>query len=137
MNTADLYKELILDHSKNPKNFGKLEYANKQAEGFNPLCGDHYFVDVIVNGDTITDIKFRGEGCAISKASASIMTDQVKGRSLKLASELNKNFHRPIVGEQDQAPNEYLQAFESLKDFPTRTKCASLPWHTLKEALNK
>jgi len=135
MQLSNLYKSLILDHNKSPQNFGELKDATQTAEGFNPLCGDHYFVELIVVNDMIKDIKFHGQGCAISKASASLMTSSVKGQEKQYAQALAKQFQDMITGESDQAPNQRLEAFKGVRDFPTRTKCASLAWHTLLAAL--
>lgn len=137
MDTANLYKELILEHSKTPRNWGKLDNTTHEAEGFNPLCGDHYFVETKMNGDTIETIHFHGEGCAISKASGSIMSQEVKGKTAEEIMNLAEQFQELIKGEIETINNEYLQSFASLKDFPTRTKCASLVWHTLLKAINK
>jgi nitrogen fixation NifU-like protein len=135
----DLYQELILDHGRRPRNFGKLENANKTAEGYNPLCGDKIRVYVKVGGDVVEDIKFEGAGCAISTASASIMTDALKGKSRAESEELFKAFHDLVTGQQ-QGPETpelgKLEVFSGVSEFPTRVKCATLSWHTLRAALS-
>lgn len=130
-----LYKQLILDHNKSPKNYGELPDATHSAEGFNPLCGDHYWVELIKEGDKIQEIKFHGEGCAISKASASVMTKSVKEKSAEEALAIMEEFSKMIKGESERSISPSLDVFKGVRDFPTRTKCASLPWHTLKNAL--
>ncbi len=137
MNLQNLYKSLILDHNKSPQNFGELKDATNKAEGFNPLCGDHYWVELNLDADTITDIKFHGQGCAISKASASLMTSAVKGQKKDFANAMIEQFIHLITGKSEQAPNQRLEAFKGVRDFPTRTKCASLAWHALESALKK
>jgi len=134
---ADLYQELVLEHSKRPRNFRALEHASHRAEGYNPLCGDHFTVYLDVEGGVIRDVSFQGSGCAISKASASIMTQALKGRTIEAADELFQNFHRVVTGD-DNAHAENLgklAAFGGVSEFPTRVKCATLAWHTLRAAL--
>lgn len=134
-----LYQELILDHNKSPRNFKKLENANRHAEGYNPLCGDHYNIYIRVEGDIIQEVSFEGAGCAISKASASVMSSLLKGKTKDEAEELIKLFHKLVTGEAD--PNEELDrvgklaAFSGVSEFPARVKCASLAWHTVRAAL--
>ncbi len=134
----ELYQQLILDHSKSPKNFGPLPDADRRVEGHNPLCGDHLTLSVKLDGDRIAAIMFEGNGCAISKASASIMTTTVKGKSRAEAETLFTTFHDMVTGHG--APPEpetigKLAVFAGVRDFPARVKCASLAWHTLKAAL--
>ncbi len=136
----DLYQEVILDHSKRPKNFGELAGANRQAEGYNPLCGDRETVYVRLEGDVLKDVGFRGQGCAISTASASMMTESLKGKSRGEAEALFERFHDLITGKNGEgrpgAPElGKLTVFSGVREFPVRIKCATLPWHTLKAAL--
>ena len=136
----ELYQETILEHSKSPRNFRKLAAANRTAEGYNPLCGDHFTLYVDVEDDSIRDIGFQGSGCAISKASASMMTQSVKGRSKAEAQELFRRFHDLVTnqppalnGDQDKLGK--LTVFSGVSEFPVRVKCATLAWHTLQAAL--
>lgn len=136
----DLYQEMILDHSKRPKNFGELAGANRQAEGYNPLCGDRETVYVRLEDDVLKDVGFRGQGCAISTASASMMTESLKGRTRGEAEALFERFHDLITGKNAEgrpgAPElGKLTVFSGVREFPVRIKCATLPWHTLKAAL--
>jgi nitrogen fixation protein NifU and related proteins len=135
----DLYQEVILEHSKAPRNFRQLKNASHHAEGFNPLCGDRLTVYVDLQGDAIRDISFLGSGCAISKASASMMTQSVKGRTKQEVDALFENFHRLVTGRQngEGAPPDLgkLAAFSGVSEYPVRVKCATLPWHTLRAAL--
>jgi nitrogen fixation NifU-like protein len=134
-----LYQEIILDHNKNPRNFKRLEDANRTVEGYNPLCGDHYTLFLKVEGDIIRDIAFQGSGCAISKASASVMTSIVKGKTKEEAEKLFETFHKLVTGELagNVSLDELgkLAAFAGVSEFPARVKCASLPWHTMRSAL--
>jgi len=133
-----LYQEVILDHNRHPRNFGKLEGANRRAEGHNPLCGDRLTVYADVEGDRIVDLKFEGSGCAISKASASIMTSELKQKTPAEANSIFEKFHRMVTGEVPDSEIESLgklAAFSGVREFPVRVKCASLPWHTLQAAL--
>ena len=136
----DLYQETILEHNKNPRNFREIEDADKRALGNNPLCGDALQVFVKMDGETVTDVAFKGSGCAISKASASMMTQAVKGRTLHEAEELFDEFHRMVTGSLDPEAEEThlgkLRAFSGVLEFPARVKCASLSWHTLNAALH-
>ena len=135
----DLYQEVILDHGRKPRNFHKLADANHEAEGLNPLCGDHFKLYLKVDGDRIADIGFEGSGCAISKASASLMTMSVKGKTVREAEDLFSRFHRLVTeGPQKVSVSELgkLAALSGVCEFPTRVKCASLVWHTLKNALD-
>jgi nitrogen fixation NifU-like protein len=136
----ELYQEVILDHSKRPRNFGEMAGANRSAEGYNPLCGDRETVFVRLEDDVLEDVGFRGTGCAISTASASMMTDAVKGRTRAEAEALFDRFHRLITGQDGDnergAPElGKLAVFSGVREFPVRVKCATLPWHTLKAAL--
>ena len=135
----DLYQEVILDHGKRPRNFGELPGANRHAEGYNPLCGDRETVFVKVQGDRLDDIRFTGAGCAISTASASMMTESLKGRTRAEAEALFARFHDLITGESKARPGGpelgKLEVFSGVREYPVRIKCATLPWHTLKAAL--
>ncbi|HSE30225.1 MAG TPA: SUF system NifU family Fe-S cluster assembly protein [Pyrinomonadaceae bacterium] len=137
---SDLYQQVILDHNKKPRNFRKLDQASHMAEGFNPLCGDHLNVYVNLEGDELKEISFEGSGCAISKASASMMTQAVKGKNREQAEELFQEFHGMVTGELNEETQENrlgnLKIFAGVRDFPVRVKCATLPWHTLRAALN-
>jgi nitrogen fixation NifU-like protein len=137
----DLYQEMILDHSKRPRNFGELAGANRRAEGYNPLCGDRETVFVRVEEDVLKDVGFRGAGCAISTASASMMTESVKGKTRAEAEALFERFHDLITGRDGGKKPERsdlgkLAVFSGVREFPVRVKCATLPWHTLKAALD-
>lgn len=136
----DLYQEVILEHNKNPRNFREIEDAEKQADGNNPLCGDALRVYVKMDGDTVSDVAFKGSGCAISKASASMMTQVVKGKSREEAETLFNEFHKMVTGEMDAETEDNhlgkLKIFAGVLEFPARVKCASLSWHTLHAALN-
>jgi len=134
---TDLYQEVILDHNKKPRNFQKLADANRSAEGFNPLCGDQIQLYVKVEDGVIRDIGFQGSGCAISKASASLMTSTLKGKSEKEADELFERFHRLVTKDEATDPEALgkLAVFSGVREFPARVKCASLAWHTLRAAL--
>ena len=135
----DLYQELILDHSKKPRNFRAVPGANRTVEGYNPLCGDKFTIHLIVDRDVIKDIGFEGSGCAISKSSASMMTASVKGKSVEEAEKLFSSFHQMISGKPGDAVDETtlgkLAVFSGVCEFPMRVKCASLAWHTLKSGL--
>jgi nitrogen fixation protein NifU and related proteins len=134
-----LYQEVILDHNRRPRNFGKLENANHRAEGYNPLCGDRLTVYADLEGNRIADLKFEGSGCAISKASASIMTSELKQKSTAEADAIFQKFHRMVTGalpESEVGSLGKLAAFSGVREFPVRVKCASLPWHTLQAALH-
>lgn len=135
----ELYQEVILDHHRHPHNFGKLPGANRHADGYNPLCGDRVTVYAMVEGDTIRDLSFEGSGCAICMASCSLMTDELKGRSIAEAEALFGRFH-DLVTADATAPAEVdalgkLAVFEGVREFPIRVKCATLPWHALRAAL--
>ena len=136
---GDLYQDIILEHSKRPRNYRTLEAANHKAEGFNPLCGDRFTVYLDLDGDKVRDIAFEGSGCAISKASASMMTQLVKGKSITEAEQLFENFHKYVMSrthsESDSAELGKLAVFSGVSEFPARVKCATLAWHTLQAAL--
>ena len=131
----DLYQEVILDHNRRPRNFRAIERAQK-AEGHNPLCGDRVTVYLRVKNGRIEDASFRGSGCAISKASASLMTDSVKGKTIVEAEDLFARFHTMITRAPDDPVDDLgkLSVFAGVRQFPIRVKCASLPWHTLRAA---
>jgi nitrogen fixation NifU-like protein len=135
----ELYQQVILDHNKNPKNFGKIETANRTAEGYNPLCGDRIELYLQVEGDVIKDISFQGAGCAISKSSASVMTTVLKGKSTAEAEQLFKKFQQLITSEPGTEPDLQdmgkLAIFCGVREFPLRVKCAGLAWHTMAAAL--
>jgi nitrogen fixation NifU-like protein len=133
----DLYQEVILEHSKAPRNYRELKAADHKAEGYNPLCGDRYTVYLQMEGDSIREIGFQGSGCAISKASASMMTQSLKGKTRAEAQELFDNFHQVVTGRanDDQVELGKLAVFSGVSEFPLRVKCATLAWHTLQAAL--
>jgi len=136
----DLYQEVILDHNKKPRNFGVLDGATHQADGHNPLCGDELHVALVLDGDKVSDVRFEGSGCAISTASASLMTEAIKGRTRQEAETLFQGFHELLTGdpgrlEQASASLGKLAVFQGVREFPVRVKCATLSWHTLKAAL--
>lgn len=140
---SELYQQVIIEHNRNPKNFRKISHATHEAEGYNPLCGDHLHVYLRVQepGRVIDDVSFEGDGCAISKASASLMTTSLKGKTRQEVEVLFDQFHRLIKGElhPDKDPNVLgkLSVFSGIWHFPARVKCASLCWHTMKGALDK
>lgn len=138
---SELYQQVILDHNKKPRNFRKLDTANHSAEGYNPLCGDHLTVYLDLEDDLVQDVGFEGSGCAISKASASMMTQAIKGKSKEEAETLFKEFHSMVTGGLDEETEENrlgnLKIFAGVREFPVRVKCATLPWHTMHAALNK
>ncbi len=136
----ELYQELILEHSKKPRNFRVLEHASHTAEGFNPLCGDKFKLYLEIDGDIIKDVGFQGSGCAISKASASMMTTSVKGKTKAQAKELFSEFHKMLSGNTEPglkpAPSlGKLSVFSGVSEFPVRVKCATLAWHTLRAGM--
>lgn len=136
----DLYQEVILDHNRSPRNFGRLDGADLSADGHNPLCGDRLSVTVKLNGDRVSDVRFEGAGCAISKASASLMTEGVKGRTLDELPRLFDRFHRLVTDRTapvDDAELGKLAVFAGVRDYPARVKCAVLAWHTLRAALDE
>ncbi len=136
----DLYQEVILDHNRNPRNFREIADADKWADGNNPLCGDALRVYIDLEDDKVKDVAFKGSGCAISKASASMMTQVVKGKSKEEAETLFDEFHRMVLGTLDEETEENslgkLKIFAGVREFPARVKCASLSWHTLNAALH-
>jgi nitrogen fixation NifU-like protein len=135
----DLYQDVILEHSKTPRNFRVQASANHKAEGFNPLCGDRFTIYVTLEGDKISDISFQGSGCAISKASASMMTQSVKGKTMEEAEKIFARFHEMVTGKEEADAEESelgkLTVFSGVSEFPVRVKCATLAWHTLHAAL--
>ncbi|QID16163.1 SUF system NifU family Fe-S cluster assembly protein [Nitrogeniibacter mangrovi] len=133
-----LYQELILDHGRRPRNFGPLPEANRDAEGVNPLCGDQLHLHLKVEDGRIVDLRFDGHGCAISTASASLMTQALKGRTVAEAEALFDAFHALMTGTPapDAAPLGKLEVLAGVREFPTRIKCATLAWHTLAAALH-
>lgn len=138
----ELYQEVILDHGRKPRNFGPLEGANREAHGHNPLCGDKLDVHVKVRDGIVEDVKFEGAGCAISVASASLMTEAMKGMSEADAHALFEKFHAMIAGEADVTPEQLealdkLAVFSGVRDYPLRVKCATLCWHTMNAALEQ
>ncbi len=138
---SDLYQQVIVEHNKSPRNFKKVEPADRTAQGHNPLCGDRIEVFVKLDGDRIADIGFQGKGCAISQASASLMTGAVKGHTLAEAEQLFDAFHAMVMSDPKAAPPGLatlgkLAAFAGGRQFPSRVKCASLSWHTLHAALH-
>lgn len=136
----ELYQETILVHNKQPRNFREIEDADRTADGNNPLCGDALRVYVKMDGDVLGDVAFKGSGCAISKASASMMTQTVKGKTREEAQQLFDEFHKMVTGELDVETDENrlgkLKIFAGVLEFPARVKCASLSWHTLNAALH-
>jgi nitrogen fixation protein NifU and related proteins len=135
-----LYQEVILDHNRKPRNWGKLDAASHHAEGLNPLCGDHIWVYLRLNEARIEAISFEGQSCAICKASASMMTHAVKGKSLDEALTLGQEFRDMSTGKLDPQSGDHhlgrLTVFAGVRDLPTRVKCAILPWHTLHSAIH-
>jgi len=138
---SELYQQVILDHNKKPRNFRKLENANHTADGYNPLCGDQLTIYLAVEDGLVKEVGFEGSGCAISKASASMMTQAVKGKSREQAENLFQEFHSMVTGELNEETEENnlgnLKIFAGVREFPVRVKCATLPWHTLHAALNQ
>jgi len=134
---ADLYQEVILDHNRRPRNFHALADASHRAEGYNPLCGDRLTLYLKVAGGVVSEVSFEGAGCAISKASASLMTDAVKGKTVAETQALFDRFHRMVTTPPGQPVEDLgkLSALAGVREFPVRVKCASLAWHTLKAAM--
>jgi len=136
----ELYQELIVEHSKKPRNFGKLEGADHEAVGYNPLCGDKVTVYVKLEGDVVREIRWEGSGCAISTASASLMTERSKSKPRAETEALFAIFHKLVTGgtlnEEEEAQLGKLAVFSGVKEFPVRVKCATLAWHTLRAALD-
>ncbi len=136
MDLAELYRDVIVDHNRSPRNRGRLPAATHHADGDNPLCGDRLHLDVVVAGDLVRDLRFEGSGCAISTASASLMSEAVKGRTLAETATLFDAVHRMLTGELEDASRlGKLAALAGVRAFPARVKCASLAWHTLNAAL--
>jgi nitrogen fixation NifU-like protein len=137
MPATDLYQETILDHAKRPRNFRKLEGASRHAEGYNPLCGDRITVYLKMENGRVADASFQGSGCAISTASASIMTESLKGKSLAEAESIFERFHELLTKEQAATLPQLgkLAVFAGVREFPMRVKCATLAWHTMRAAL--
>jgi nitrogen fixation NifU-like protein len=135
----DLYQEVILDHSRRPRNHGKPAGANRSADGYNPLCGDRITLHLVVEGGVIKDAGFEGQGCAISSASASMMTEALKGRTEAEIGALYERFHALVTGKTEGKPADpalgKLAVFSGVREFPIRVKCATLAWHTLRAAL--
>src|SRR6185437_2403000 len=139
MDLKDLYRDVILDHNKKPRNFGRLDPADARADGHNPLCGDRLSVFVKMNGDRLEDLRFEGKGCAISTASASLMTEAVKGKDKAAIGALFEKVH-DLLTQQNAVPGPELgklAALSGVREFPSRVKCASLCWHTLNAALDR
>jgi nitrogen fixation NifU-like protein len=137
----ELYQEVILDHTRRPRNFGKLDAASAKADGYNPLCGDRITVYVAVDGDRVRDVRFEGSGCSISTASASLMTEAMRGKTLAEADALFERFHRLLTAPDASADSEAallgkLAVMGGVREFPVRVKCATLAWHTLRAALD-
>jgi len=134
---SELYQEVILDHNRRPHNFRVIDGATAKQEGFNPLCGDRLTLYISLDGDVIKDVAFQGSGCAISKASASLMTDALKGKTVPEARALFEEFHNMITSNPDTPPADLvkLSVLAGVREFPTRVKCASLAWHTMKAAV--
>ena len=135
----ELYQQVILDHNKSPRNFRMMENATQSAEGYNPLCGDHIDVFLLIEDGIVKDASFKGEGCAISKASASLMTSILKGKTIQEAEKLFEKFHSLVTGKLGDNPDiddlGKLAVFAGVQEFPVRVKCASLSWHTMMNAL--
>jgi nitrogen fixation protein NifU and related proteins len=138
MDLKELYRDVILDHNRHPRNFGHMDAADRYAEGHNPLCGDRLTLSVRMNGERIEDIRFEGRGCAISTASASLMTEAVKGKDRAAARALFDKMHALLTQPQAAADASLgkLAALSGVREFPARVKCASLCWHTLNAALD-
>lgn len=134
---SDLYQEVILDHNRRPHNFRVIDGATAKQEGYNPLCGDRLTLYLTLDGDVITDVAFQGQGCAISKASASLMTDAIKGKTVAEARDLFEHFHAMITSDTATQAEDLgkLSVLAGVREFPTRIKCASLAWHTMKAAV--
>jgi nitrogen fixation NifU-like protein len=137
---GDLYQQVIIDHTKSPRNFGKLDPCNHDAEGYNPLCGDQLHIYLQINDDNIIEnVKFEGQGCSISTASASLMTDELKGKSVAEFERMFELFHDMATADMSEVPDEEalgkLAVLAGVKEFPARIKCATLCWHTMKAAI--
>ena len=137
---SDLYREILLDHNSKPRNFRRVEDANRSADGYNPLCGDKIELYLKVDEQVIADVGFQGSGCAISRASASMLTQSIKGQSVEKAQQIFEAFHRMLTEPEAELDYDTLEDLESLAgvaEFPTRIKCAVLAWHTLRAALDQ
>jgi nitrogen fixation NifU-like protein len=134
---SDLYQEVILDHNRRPHNFRVIDGATAKQEGYNPLCGDRLTLYLTLAGDVIKDAAFQGQGCAISKASASLMTDAIKGKTVAEARDLFQHFHAMITSDTETQAEDLgkLSVLAGVREYPTRIKCASLAWHTMKAAV--
>lgn len=136
----DLYQEIILDHNKNPRNYGKMNDCTHKAEGYNPMCGDHYSIYLKIENGLIVDVRFEGAGCAISKSSASMMTATLKGKSVEEAKKMFSEFQNMMTNDKPclEVPEEIctIEPLQGVREFPTRIKCATLIWHTMNNALN-
>jgi|SRR5215813_3446966 len=135
----ELYQQVILDHNKKPRNFRKPEVFNRSAQGHNPLCGDQLTVYLQLDNGVISDVAFEGSGCAISKAAASMMTQALKGKTTDETNRLFTEFHQMVTGDENEETADdlgNLRIFSGVREFPVRVKCATLPWHTLKAALD-
>jgi len=136
----ELYQEIILEHNRSPRNYGKLEDATHVLDGRNPLCGDHYKIYLKIEDGIVQDVHFEGSGCAISKASSSVMSTIIKGKTIKEADEYFNIFHKLVTGEADAEDyideNAKIAAFAGVADFPVRVKCATLAWHTMHNAIH-
>jgi nitrogen fixation NifU-like protein len=139
MELKDLYRDVILDHNRKPRNFGVLEHPDAHADGHNPLCGDRLTISLKMNGDKVEDVRFEGKGCAISTASASLMTEAVKGKDRATINDLFTRVHTLLTDQNAPPAPELgkLAALSGVREFPARVKCASLCWHTLNAALEK
>ncbi|HEY4307168.1 MAG TPA: SUF system NifU family Fe-S cluster assembly protein [Gemmatimonadaceae bacterium] len=138
MSTEALYQEIILEHNRKPRNFREMDVSDRKIQGRNPLCGDELTLWMKLDGDAITDVSFKGQGCAISKASASLMTAAVKGKTRAEAEQLFDQFHKLVKGELGEAEQKSLgslRAFAGVAKFPNRVKCASLAWHAMHSAI--
>lgn len=136
MDMRELYQEVIVDHNRRPRNFRRIAPATRELEGFNPLCGDRLTVYLTLDGNTISDLAFEGSGCAISVASASLMTEALKGKPVSEAESLFDSVHGMLTGVNDQTPPGKLAVLAGVREFPSRVKCATLCWHTLAGALH-
>jgi nitrogen fixation protein NifU and related proteins len=137
---SELYQNVILEHNRSPRNYRAMDDANREAQGHNPLCGDQVTVRLRVADGRIQDAAFQGSGCAISRASASLMTSAIKGQTPEAAAELFHRFHRLVTGHPEAEKPETLgklAVFSGVSEYPSRVKCASLPWHTMKAALDR
>lgn len=139
MELKDLYRDVILDHNRKPRNFGHLEHPDASADGHNPLCGDRLTIELKMQGDRVEDVRFEGKGCAISTASASLMTEAIKGKDKAMIGALFTRVHNLLTDQNAAASPELgkLAALSGVREFPARVKCASLCWHTLNAALDQ